>query len=87
MSVERAIVIKYSIYAKSRYTIRSAWLIVVLIWFISVASSLPPLFGKFNRFTLDPSKTSCTRKCRISSLDTASNLVGVNCALTTDLRP
>lgn len=60
MSVERAIVIKYSIYAKSRYTIRSAWLIVVLIWIVSIGSSLPPLFDRFNRFTLDPSKTSCT---------------------------
>lgn len=62
MSIERAVVIIYSVHAKSRYSIRSAWLIVVLIWVVSVCSCLPPLFGKFNRYTLDPSKTSCTRK-------------------------
>lgn len=62
MSIERAIVIGYSIHAKSHFTIRGAWLVVVLIWIMSICSCLPPLFGKFNRYTLDPSKTSCTRE-------------------------
>lgn len=62
MSVERAIVIIYSFRAKNKFTIRSAWIIIAIIWIISLASGLPPLFGKFNRYTLDPSKTSCTRK-------------------------
>lgn len=62
MSVERAIVIIYSLQARSRFTIRGAWLVVVLIWIVSVCSCLPPLLGKFNRYTLDPSKTSCTRE-------------------------
>lgn len=62
MSVERAIVIKYSIYVKDRFTIKLAWLIIIVIWSVSLLFCLPPLFGKFNRYTLDPSKTSCTRE-------------------------
>lgn len=62
MSIERALVITYSINAKKRFTAKAAWLIIIIIWLISLISCIPPLFGKVNRYTLDPSKTSCTRK-------------------------
>lgn len=62
MSIERALIIGYSIHAKSRFTIGGAWLVVAFIWLLAICCSLPPLFGKFNRYTLDPSRTSCTRK-------------------------
>lgn len=60
MSLERAIVVKHPIHAKNKLTIKRAWLIIVSIWLACLASSVPPLFGTMNQYTLDPSKTSCT---------------------------
>lgn len=62
MSIERVLILSNPIKAKIRFTNRTAYLVTVMIWIVALGSSLPPLFGKFNRYTLDPSKTSCTRK-------------------------
>lgn len=66
MSLERAIVVKYSVHAKNWLTIDLAWLLIIFIWLVCILSCIPPLFGKLNRYTLDPSKTSCTRKYLIT---------------------
>lgn len=62
LSLERAYVIASSSRNKNCISNRCAWIIVGCMWLLSISSTLPPLMGVGNRYTLDPSHTSCTRK-------------------------
>lgn len=62
MSIERAVVIRSNVAAKSRFTVRVAWFVTILIWLLSFLANLPPLLFDPFKYTLDPSKTGCFRE-------------------------
>ncbi|KAG9510288.1 Melanopsin [Fragariocoptes setiger] len=60
MSMERCYVILHPINGRKRFTTRVALSVTLIIWLYALCLSLPPLFGYFNHYVLDPSLTTCT---------------------------
>lgn len=62
MSIERAVVIRSSMLAKSRISLRVAWVTTLFIWTGALLANLPPTIGMVARYRMDPSNTACSRK-------------------------